>query len=100
MLTKSSGPLSGFTICISGLTPSAKSTLRSQITSLGATYSSALNVDLVTHLITNTDDSDKFRAAYRSKNNIEIVRADWIEACVTENRHVEESKYGLVDDDR
>ncbi|GMH85565.1 hypothetical protein TrST_g13056 [Triparma strigata] len=92
---QSSGPLSGLTICLSGLTPSSKSLLRPLITSLGATYSKDLNVDLVTHLITNTEDSDKFRAAFRSKNEIHIVKEEWLNECVKTNKRVKEEHYGL-----
>lgn len=85
--------LKSLTICITGFDDAMeRESLRTSITSLGATYTSDLSQSC-THLIAACAGSQKY--VYAKEWGLYIVNKKWLEACEKEEKRVKEAEYAV-----
>lgn len=83
--------MSGVSISASQYSEREKSVIRYSCVLVDAKYSDRLTRQRHTHLITPIASGEKYLAA--SKWNLQVVTAEWLEACIKKGRHLDESEF-------
>ena len=97
-------PLASTIACLSGQPPSLKHTLESLIVSLGGTAVRDFDPAIVTHLILDEAKGSKYDYVKRNQGRdfakrLKVVTSEWVWNCEKEGRRVDESLYGLNEED-
>jgi hypothetical protein len=91
---RSSGPLKGAVICLTGIDPEEKDQYHEMIVDLGGIYTRDLDVSKNTHLIAVDPVGAKYETA-KTTSSIRIVQPAWLESCFGNRALIDELKYSL-----
>ncbi|KAG5185166.1 hypothetical protein JKP88DRAFT_313067 [Tribonema minus] len=87
-------PFAGVHACCSGLPAARRAAVAAAVAGGGGAYRGDMDVDVVTHLVTDAPRGAKFDAARRARGCC-VVSPAWVDACVAAGARVPEAQYAI-----